>query len=200
MFPEITRDDVFRLETERLWLRWPRAADAEAITRLASDPEVSLKTATIPHPYARSDAESFILRARSENAGGQGLCLVLAPKRQPNEAIGVIGVHGSDNRGAAAMGFWLGKPLWGQGYMGEAGAAFVDLVFGVTSLQEISACALPDNAASLGVLDKLGFVRIGPGTIDAPIRGGVHTVEWTKLTRGGTHTRFGARRGKLTSA
>ena len=28
MFPEITRDDIFRLETERLWLRWPRAADA----------------------------------------------------------------------------------------------------------------------------------------------------------------------------
>ena len=28
MFPDLTRDDVFRLETRRLWLRWPRAADA----------------------------------------------------------------------------------------------------------------------------------------------------------------------------
>ena len=35
MFPELTRDDVFRLETRRLWLRWPRMADANAILRLA---------------------------------------------------------------------------------------------------------------------------------------------------------------------
>ena len=33
MFPEITHDDVFRLETERLWLRWPRLSDAEGILR-----------------------------------------------------------------------------------------------------------------------------------------------------------------------
>lgn len=35
MFPELTRDDVFRLETRRLWLRWTRMADASAILRLA---------------------------------------------------------------------------------------------------------------------------------------------------------------------
>ena len=33
MFPDLTRDDVFRLETRRLWLRWPRLADVQAIVR-----------------------------------------------------------------------------------------------------------------------------------------------------------------------
>ena len=37
MFPDLTRDDVFRLETRRLWLRWPRHADGQAIARLAGD-------------------------------------------------------------------------------------------------------------------------------------------------------------------
>ena len=31
MFPDYFRDDVFRLETQRLWLRWPTAADAPTI-------------------------------------------------------------------------------------------------------------------------------------------------------------------------
>ena len=33
MFPEIAKDDVFRIETRRLWLRWPRLADAPAMER-----------------------------------------------------------------------------------------------------------------------------------------------------------------------
>ena len=81
MFPEITRDDIFRLETQRLWLRWPRAADAEAIARYCNDPEVALKTTTIPFPYSQSDAEHFVLRTRSENTEGSALYLALAPKR-----------------------------------------------------------------------------------------------------------------------
>ena len=41
MFPELTRDDVFRLETRRLWLRWPRIADSTAILRLAGEKAVA---------------------------------------------------------------------------------------------------------------------------------------------------------------
>ena len=41
MFPDLARDDVFRLETARLWLRWPRAADAAALHRFCSMWEVA---------------------------------------------------------------------------------------------------------------------------------------------------------------
>ena len=34
MFPEITRDEVFRIETMHLWLRWPVFADAEALAHI----------------------------------------------------------------------------------------------------------------------------------------------------------------------
>ena len=56
MFPDLTRDDVFRLETRRLWLRWPRLADVQAIVRLAGEKAVADMTARIPHPYHPEDA------------------------------------------------------------------------------------------------------------------------------------------------
>ncbi len=37
MFPELARDDVYRLETWRLWLRGPRAADAPRLSELAGE-------------------------------------------------------------------------------------------------------------------------------------------------------------------
>lgn len=199
MFPEITHDDIFRLETERMWLRWPRPADAEAIARRAGDAEVATRTSAIPHPYSLADAEQFIRHARAENESGQGLVLALALKRQPNEAIGVIGAHGSDFRGTACLGYWLGREFWGQGLMTEAARGFVDLIFGVTSLGEIVSDAPPDNFASRRVQEKLGFAVLGEREMDAPARGGKVTVVHTRLSRGAAHTAFGARRPKFTS-
>jgi RimJ/RimL family protein N-acetyltransferase len=199
MFPEIARDDIFRLETPRLWLRWPRAADQGSICRLAGDPEVALKTARIPHPYEPYHAEAYILAVRSENASGAGLTLALTPKRQSDEAVGMIGVHGASSRGAGAIGFWLGRPFWGRGLMSEAASAFIDVVFGMTGLERIVSSALPSNAASLRVHEKLGFTRSGRGKIPAPARGGEIEVEFFDLRRGARPTSFGARRMKLQS-
>jgi RimJ/RimL family protein N-acetyltransferase len=199
MFPEITHDDIFRLETERLWLRWPRMSDAETIARLAGDPEVSSQTANIPHPYNLRDAEQFIRRARAENESGQGLVLALALKGPSDDVIGVIGAHGSAFRGTAHLGYWLGRDYWGQGLMTEAARVFVDLVFGMTSLGEIVCDAPPGNLASRRVQEKLGFTSLGDMEIEAPARGGRVTVARTRLSRGGAHTAFGARRPRFTS-
>ena len=199
MFPEVTRDDIFRLETERLWLRWPRASDAGAFVRLAGDPEIALMTATIPHPYEKRHADDAILRMREQNARGDGLDLAITLKRQQNEAIGVVGLRGVNSRGEATFGCWLGRPFWGQGLMGEAAAAFLDLVFGFTSLERIVSHVLPANESSLRLHEKLGFERLGSRSCAAPARGGNVPAEFFELRRGATHTVFGARRPKLKS-
>ena len=81
MFPDLAKDDVFLLETPRLWLRWPRAADAAAFHRFCSQWEVARHTARIPHPYPKGSAERFIYAAREGNASGRDLCLALTPKK-----------------------------------------------------------------------------------------------------------------------
>ena len=52
MFPDLLRDDVFRLETRRLWLRWPRAGDVSLVARLAGErgasPRASVRPLLLP--------------------------------------------------------------------------------------------------------------------------------------------------------
>lgn len=183
MFPELTRDDVFRLETKRLWLRWPRAADAAAFAQLAGEENVARWTANIPHPYPRAAADAFILSARRENAEGAALKLALALRTRPQEAIGGIGLIASARPGTATLGYWLGQPYQGEGLMAEAVEALLSMVFGVTSIEEIEATVLPANAPSLRVLRHVGFERDGRRMSPAPARGGDQEVEIWRLDR-----------------
>src|SRR5207253_5948690 len=111
MFPDLTRDDVFRLETRRLWLRWPRQADVQAIVRLAGEKAVAEMTARIPHPLAAADVEAFILRTRRENAEGTGLTVAITPKGKPNAVIGMVGIapeaEAEAGVRAAHLGYWI---------------------------------------------------------------------------------------------
>lgn len=200
MFPEVTRDDVFRLETERLWLRWPRPADAVALVRLAGDPDVALKTARIPSPYSIQDANSFIAAARAEDGAGTSLTLALSLKNTPNDLIGVVSLEGSSHRGAASFGLWLGKPHWNCGLATEAGAGLIDLAFGLTSIDRVVSFTLRDHVAARRVHEKLGFSHLGPGLRQAPARGGEVEVALFELRRGTAHTPFAGRRRRLTSA
>ena len=182
MFPDLMRDDVFRLETQRLWLRWPRAADAAAVAKLAGDASVAEMTAQIPHPYPPGAAADFILSARASNLAGEALVLVLTPRNRPSETIGCIGLHqtGSDR---AMLGYWLGRPHWGQGFMSEAAKAVLGMAFQVTDLQMVTASVRPGNGRSNGVLEACGFERIGTGLDPAPARGGPVPVDRFRLMR-----------------
>ncbi len=199
MFPELTHDEIFRIETPRLWLRWPRAADVNDILRYANDPEVALKTAVIPYPYTVSDAEMFVLNARTDNAKGAALHLALTPKRMPGEAIGMISLGGAQTRGVGTLGFVLARRFWGQGYMTEAATAFVDLVFSLTSIGEIASSALPSNLASQRVLEKVGFERVGNAVAHWAARGGDVEVERFMLKRGARLSPFAGRRPLMTT-
>jgi RimJ/RimL family protein N-acetyltransferase len=182
MFPDLLCDDVFRLETQRLWLRWPRAADAPAIQRLAGEAAVAEMTARIPHPYPDGAASAFILTARAANTDGESLTLALAKKRGDGAAIGCIGLERNPD-GLLELGYWLGKPYWGKGLMSEAAKALVRLVFQITDEAAVAAGARSDNPASRRVLEKLGFRLCGAALIDAPARGGAMPVDAYRLTR-----------------
>ena len=61
----------------------------------------------------------------------------------------------------ATLGYWVGEPYARRGYTTEAVALVLGYAFGELELHRVEASCLPNNAASRGVLDKLGFTREG---------------------------------------
>lgn len=183
MFPDLTRDDVFRLETRRLWLRWPRLADAQAIVRLAGEKAVADMTALVPHPYAPDAAERFVFEARQSNADGRGLEMAITPRSKPNCLIGMVGIRPGSESARPHLGFWLGMPYWGQGIATEAARALIDAFFAYTEGAELASSARVINPASRRVLEKCGFAHDGSGLMAFPARGGVFPVDGFRLDR-----------------
>lgn len=62
---------------------------------------------------------------------------------------------------AANLGYWMGAPFAGKGYMTTALAALIPFAHGMLKLRRIEAACLPHNAASVRLLGKLGFAREG---------------------------------------
>jgi RimJ/RimL family protein N-acetyltransferase len=187
MFPDLTRDDVLRLETRRLWLRWPRQIDAQAVAHLAGEKDVAHMTATIPHPYTLQDADSFIVAARRANVEGSGLTLAISPKGKPGKLMGLVGFgprrEGSRAGEQAELGFWLGQPYWGEGFMTEAVQAMLDAFFTITAGDDVVASVRVINPNSRRVLEKCGFAYLGSGLRDLPARGGRFPVDDFHLDR-----------------
>jgi RimJ/RimL family protein N-acetyltransferase len=199
MFPDIARDDVFHLETSRLWLRWPRVADALAIERYSSKWEVARMTARIPHPYPEGEAERFIFDARRANAAGQDLILAIASNRGKRDPFGMISVE-SRLQGRLTLGYALAPEAWGKGYASEAARAIVDASFQLTNAVEMLASARIENPASRRVLEKCGFVFTGAGQEGAPARGGMVNVDRFRLERSVWAALYGQRAMPSTAA
>jgi RimJ/RimL family protein N-acetyltransferase len=129
------------IETARLALRPLDRADAPEIARLIGDFEVARWLTVVPHPYSLSDAETFI----KDIAGPWDHAIT-----RDGQLMGVIGIGKS-------LGYWLGCPFWGQGYMGEASQAIVNAWF-CAGNETLHSGYFRGNARSGAVLEKLGFV------------------------------------------
>jgi RimJ/RimL family protein N-acetyltransferase len=182
LFPDLTRDDVFRLETRRLWLRWPRLGDAAAIIDQAGEKAVAGMTANIPHPYPPAAAAPFIFNARKGNAIGEHLSLAVTLKGRPSELIGMVGAHLSPSR-RPFIGYWMGTGHWGNGFATEAAQALIDAVFTFTDAQDIDADARVINPSSRRVLEKCGFRHDGSGLKALSARGGLYPCDQFRLDR-----------------
>jgi RimJ/RimL family protein N-acetyltransferase len=141
------------LETERLLLRPPRAADISHFIPLLSDFDVAKNLSRVPHPYTEDHACAFIVTiAHGWRTGTDVVFSIL--RKQPAAYVGICGVHPTRNW---EFGYWLGKPFWGQGYATEAAGRLVAYAFDDLGAECMNACWFYDNPASGRVLEKLGF-------------------------------------------
>lgn len=61
----------------------------------------------------------------------------------------------------ASLGYWMGAPYAGHGYMRDAVIALLPVAFGPLRLHRIEAATMLNNAASIRVLEICGFEREG---------------------------------------
>jgi RimJ/RimL family protein N-acetyltransferase len=182
MFPDLTSDDIFQIETKRLWLRWPKAADAAAIKSFASLADVAQMTAEIPHPYPAGEAERFVLQARADNACGRALVLVMTPKGAGRGVVGLISAHADQSR-VIEIGYAVAPAYAGKGFATEALKALVDMLFRLDVAERLVANTRVVNPASRRVLEKCGFSYVDSGLDNLPARGGLHPCDRFSLDR-----------------
>jgi len=172
------------LETERLLLRPPRAADISYLVPLLNDFEVSKNLSRVPYPYTEDDACAFIVRTAHAWAGGSDHTLAIV--RKPAVFIGLCGVHPHQGW---ELGYWLGKPFWGHGYATEAGGRAVAWAFDDLKAEILNAGWFHDNPASGRVLTKLGFRPTGEEERSCVSRGGPVACHLVALDRATYMTR-----------
>ena len=78
--------------------------------------------------------------------------------------------------GTAELGYWLGRPYWGQGFGREAVAATVAFGKDILRLCTLQAIVYAENTASVAVLRGQGFSEATYETINVPERGGARLV------------------------
>lgn len=182
-FPELFRDEVFRIETPRLWLRWPTIADAPALHEIASLEAVARHTATWPHPFPDGEAMRRIVSSREANTAGSGLVLALAPKARPDRLIGIVGLARIDGGNALELVYLLGIEHQGYGLMTEAVRALSAAVFRYTPFTRIEGVSGLTNIASRRVMEKAGFSATGRSSRPAPARASRVECDTLQLTR-----------------
>lgn len=130
---------------------------APALQPLLEHPGVAEMT-PLPHPYPPDGAREYVAGLLAGWAAGTRRDYVILG--EDDRPVGVVLIKEIDaERRAGELGYWLGVPYWGRGYATAAATAAIALAFGELGLERLTANCLLTNAASLRVLEKLGFVR-----------------------------------------
>jgi len=145
------------LATERLFLRPLEMTDAPRLRELGDDFEVAKMLTSWPHPYTLADAEALVRQGRDADPADEATFAIELPGEGP------IGTIGFDRDGVLAhdVGYWIGRPYWGRGYVSEALAATLVWVAAGWGRRCVTARHFVDNPASAAVLIRAGFLYTG---------------------------------------
>ena len=135
----------------------------------------------LPYPYTEDDAEDFIQMMLSADPDSTFAFAITLD----NKVIGSIGVFRKDNihSRTAEMGYYIGEPYWGNGYMTNAIKQVCAYVFENTDIIRIFAEPFAHNIASCRALEKAGFQYEGTLKSNAIKCGNVVDMKMYALTR-----------------
>jgi len=147
------------IEGDRVRLRVLRESDAEAMWRIARDPQV---TQFLPwEPMATPQAIlPFIRDQEARRKRGDALCFAVTDK-ETGALIGSTDLVDMRRylQTGAEIGYLLAKEYWGRGIMTEAANLTARYAFDTLGLTRLVAFADVENSASRRVLEKLGMAQ-----------------------------------------
>ena len=150
------------------WVSAWKHGDQDRWIGLADDYDIwSNLDDSFPHPYTRKDAEEWVsLQSSKDPAKHFAICDATGP-------IGGIGVNTQrgDSTNSAELGYFVGKPFWGQGIATAAAKAVTAYGFDTVGLIRIFAKVKISNGASARVLEKVGYRRERSHVRPAPNEG-----------------------------
>ena len=150
----------FRHETARLVLRDWREEDWAAFWQGTNTPAVMRWLGGVLDDDARTATEARVASC----AQAHGHCFWVVERREDGEILGFCGLKradapGSSVMGAMEVGWRFREDAWGKGYAKEAAIAALSLGFDRFGAESIVALTVDGNAASWGLMLRLGMTR-----------------------------------------
>lgn len=144
------------LDTERLILRRWEDSDAESLYEYAKDSDVGPIAGWPPH--TSTDESRDVIKNVLNGTEAYAICL-----KTDNKAIGAIELklNGhtdmTERDDECELGYWLGKPFWGQGIMPEAAKEMLRHAFEDIEMTKVWCGFYEGNTKSKRVQEKVGF-------------------------------------------
>ncbi len=170
------------LSTTRISLVPLAPEHAPELHPLINDWEVARMLAVVPWPITIDEVEAHARNHAEERSEADEFAIL-----RDGAAIGVGSVKrpGTSNppRKMPRLGYWLGRPYWGRGYMTEAISALIAFAFGRYPSDRLGAGVFADNLASRRVLEKCGLRRVGSYSLHCRSRDAEIETEDMQLIR-----------------
>ena len=171
------------LETERLILRRWEESDAKNLFLYAKDPDVGPIAGWPPHQSVEESLD--VIRNVFNGPEAYAICL-----KTDNKAIGAIELklNGhtdmTERDDECELGYWLGKPLWGQGIVPEATREMLRHAFEDIGMQKVWCGYYDGNLKSKRVQEKCGFrYQWTTEGVDVPLMHEKRTVHVNLMTK-----------------
>jgi|GEM_PF-153803 len=144
------------IETDRLILRRFVDSDVEAVFEFNSHPEVVKYTGEVPL-QSMDEAQKIISTIWHRDYDIQGYGRFAVVYKPDNKVIGFSGLKWETDIDNTDIGYRFLPEYWGKGIATESCIPLLKYGFKELGLHQILGLALPENAASSNVLQKIGM-------------------------------------------
>ncbi|MBC08178.1 GNAT family N-acetyltransferase [Thalassospira sp.] len=147
------------VQTERTILREANHDDAPFILQLLNEPGW-LRFIGDRDVHDLAAARNYIDQRFRENYQKLGFGMCVAIEKYSQSPIGLIGFVKRDTLDAPDIGYSVSEVHQGKGYAFEVGSALIKHGWNAYGFEKIYGYCLPDNVASVRMLEKLGLTYL----------------------------------------